>query len=137
MELKIEDLSCMSLTLGSLEHYGVPGMKWGRRKARPTSGGRRSRSQKLRKGHAQQSRNKKVNVQNMSDKELRQRINRMQMEVQYKKLSTSKGGVNNFVSGILKDVARETVKNRISTGINAGIDTAANSAWAQVKKLRG
>ena len=76
-----------------LYHYGVLGMKWGVRRARKNSVStpRKSRRQRIlddpntsedyRKTHTK----KKINE--MSDNELRQRINRLQMEQQYTRLS--------------------------------------------------
>ena len=76
-----------------LYHYGVLGMKWGVRRGRKNSVStpRKSRRQRIlddpntsedyRKTHTK----KKVNQ--MSDVELRQRINRLQMEQQYARLS--------------------------------------------------
>lgn len=63
-----------------LYHYGIKGMKWG-----------------VRRTEAQLARakgSKKEDISSMSDDELRRRVNRLNMEQQYKKLtesSTSKG----------------------------------------------
>lgn len=138
MELQISDLNCMNMTLGSLEHHGVPGMKWGVRKARPSSSGSRkgrSMRQKPRKGHAsKKAKTGRIKVENLSDKELRKRINRLQMEVQYKKLNTNKSGVKTFVNNILQEVAKDVVKSRVTNTVNKGIDTGINSAKNQIKK---
>lgn len=57
-----------------LRHYGVLGMKWGKRKARNTHNDYKN------------AHNKK-HVSEMSDQELRNRNNRLQMEQQYKQLT--------------------------------------------------
>lgn len=74
-------------------HYGVLGMRWGVRRVRKNSVStpRKSRRQRIlddpntsedyRKTHT------KKKMSEMSDKELRQRINRLQMEQQYTRLS--------------------------------------------------
>ena len=73
-----------------LTHYGVLGMKWGVRKARKDKGstGIRKRNSRIenvnddyRRAHSKKS------VKDMSDKELREMINRLQMEQQYQRLS--------------------------------------------------
>lgn len=75
-----------------LQHYGVLGMKWGIRRARKNSGstGTRKRTSRIedvnedyRRAHSKKS------VKDMSDKELREMINRLQMEQNYERLSQS------------------------------------------------
>lgn len=75
-----------------LQHYGILGMKWGVRKARKDSGsaGTRKRNSRIedvnedyRRAHSKKS------VKDMSDKELREMINRLQMEQNYQRLSQS------------------------------------------------
>jgi hypothetical protein len=81
-----------------LEHYGTKGMKWGIRKDRKSSG-----------------KTTKAGVKSLSDAELRTRINRLNMEKQYKTLTTGKTekssvskGVG-FVGGILKTAGRKAL----------------------------
>lgn len=73
-----------------LQHYGILGMKWGVRRARKDSGStstmkRNSRiedvNEDYRRAHSKKS------VKDMSDKELREMLNRLQMEQNYEKLS--------------------------------------------------
>ena len=77
-----------------LYHYGVLGMKWGVRKDRGggvSKTGRRRKSVKERppahedykKAHSKKS------VREMSDEELRSRINRLDMERRYQELNPS------------------------------------------------
>ena len=75
-----------------LQHYGVLGMKWGVRRVRKNSGStgtgkRNSRiedvNEDYRRAHSKKS------VKDMSDKELREMINRLQMEQNYERLSQS------------------------------------------------
>ena len=73
-----------------LQHYGILGMKWGVRIARKDGGstGIRKRNSRIedvnedyRRAHSKKS------VKDMSDKELREMINRLQMEQNYQRLS--------------------------------------------------
>lgn len=91
-----------------LTHWGVKGQKWGVRRYRNTDGsltqaGKSRYSEKndqhddYRKAHSKKS------VKTMSDKELREVNNRLQMERQYKDLSkkakVGKNAVSSFVKG--------------------------------------
>ena len=73
-----------------LQHYGILGMKWGVRRAwkdsRSTSTRKRNSriedvNEDYRRAHSKKS------VKDMSDKELREMINRLQMEQNYQRLS--------------------------------------------------
>lgn len=71
-----------------LAHYGILGMKWGVRRtpeqlarARGKKISSEEESKDYKKAHDSKS------VKSMSDAELRERLNRLQMEQQYKKLN--------------------------------------------------
>lgn len=73
-----------------LQHYGILGMKWGVRRARKDSGStstrrRNSRIEDVNEDYARA--HSKKSVKDMSDRELREMINRLQMEQNYEKLS--------------------------------------------------
>ena len=75
-----------------LQHYGVLGMKWGIRRARKNSGstGTRKRNSRIENVHDDYTRaHSRKSVKDMSDKELREMINRLQMEQNYERLSQS------------------------------------------------
>ena len=75
-----------------LQHYGVLGMKWGVRRARKNSGstGTRKRNSRIENVHDDYTRaHSRKSVKDMSDKELREMINRLQMEQNYERLSQS------------------------------------------------
>lgn len=106
-----------------LKHYGVKGMKWGVRKARPSSGKRSGKTNAQRiyehvisKKTATtkpvlsgSSKPAKHRISDMSDEELRSAINRMQMERTYAQLTAkevSKG--RKFVNEVLYNSAKST-----------------------------
>ena len=62
-----------------LRHYGVLGMKWGKRRSKA----------ELARARASRGSSKvtKKSIEEMSDDELRRKLNRLQMEQQYAKLS--------------------------------------------------
>lgn len=75
-----------------IEHFGVKGMKWGIRKDRSKSSGGKTTGEK---GTGEKASEEKVksgksfkkgDVKKLTDKELRERINRLNMEKQYKDL---------------------------------------------------
>jgi len=100
----------------SLYHHGVKGMKWGVRRTRKQLGydDQSSRPKEVhedyKKAHTKKS------VKEMSDKELRDRLNRLQMEQNYRKMDTNtvKKG-RSYVNSVLKTA--KTVAEITGTGI--------------------
>lgn len=59
----------------------------------------------------------------MSDAELRQKINRLQMEKQYSQLTTKeKGAGQKMISEVLSNAAKQTATNYVSKAMTKGID---------------
>lgn len=71
-----------------LKHYGVRGMKWGVRK-------KRTYHDDYQKAHSKKS------VREMSDKELRERNNRLQMEQQYAQMTKRKNRGAKVVKAVI------------------------------------
>ena len=76
-------------------HYGVKGMKWGVRRNRKLNTlskikNKRSREDPSKYHDDYKKAHSKKNIKEMSDKELRDRLNRIQMEQQYTKLNPDK-----------------------------------------------
>lgn len=83
-----------------LAHYGVKGMRWGRRKGTSSSSDSSVKTAKKVKPVT-------PDVKTMSDKELREKINRIQMEQQYAKLTGTKEGRSKIETG--KEVYKRTI----------------------------
>lgn len=106
------------------EHYGVPGMKWGRR-----NGGSSIEKSPPSEDHttvkAIKNKSKTSGVSSLSNKELQQAINRMNLEQQYTRLnpSTLRRGLN-MVKSILG-----TTKSTVGAINNtkSSIDTVKSS----------
>lgn len=96
----------------SMCHYGILGMKWGRRKAKTSNTSPKP---------------KRKNIKEMSDNELRQRINRIQMEKQYKQLtSTNVFNGKKFVTNVITNAAQQTASKYVSQYMNKGVETLIN-----------
>ena len=114
-----------------LYHYGVLGMKWGVRKDRGggvSKTGRRRKSVKERppahedykKAHSRKS------VREMSDAELRSRLNRLDMERRYQELNPS-----------TKNRGRKYINSIIKTGTTIATATGtALTVYSNADKIR-
>ena len=84
-----------------LKHYGVLGMKWGKRKARSTSSS--NKKPKSTKNTTTSKPKPKPTQRELSDEELRAVINRMRLEREYADLkyrSSSRAKVENVVKTV-------------------------------------
>lgn len=109
-----------------LAHHGVKGMKWGIRKVRERSAQRKAAKEST---YSEEYKNtkalRKKKVSQMSDDELRQAINRMNLERQYKSLKSSNiNAGQKFVQEVLRDSAKEVAKEYTKKGIKTGISKA-------------
>ena len=89
-----------------LSHYGVLGMKWGIRKDR-----RRGLKSKFFTKKQEEKKPKLKTVKEFSDEELRQMVNRLNLESQYVKLmpKTKKQKVEEFIAVTLLNFGKTTV----------------------------
>lgn len=106
-----------------LEHFGVKGMRWGVRRSRKQLAraakereGSESSSNSARASKTKSKKESKLKVSEMSDAELRQRLNRMNMEKQYRELTAPKGNPvaaagKKVASNVVKGVAEQTLKS--------------------------
>lgn len=112
-----------------LAHYGVLGMKWGRRKEKSPSSSKKSSSKsskQYRKSYEKQMKSRKKNlykdIAKLSDNELRIRINRMQLERQYSSLLKDQSYAvkrgKNKTDGILKQEVKQVVRKQVKKALN-------------------
>lgn len=114
-----------------LQHFGVPGMRWGVRR-----GSNRVKSYvggKISEHKAKTAERKAVKT--MSDKELQARINRLNMEKQYAQLNQStidKGKA--AVKGIIEKSAKSTASMYVTKGMVFAAPLIGKMIMDKVKK---
>lgn len=108
-----------------LAHYGVPGMKWGKRKK--SSGTKPPRSKK-----------KRINeeLKNLDDKELQNRLNRMRNEDAYRQLKgvKDKSQTRAAVENKLREGASNAATNAVTTVMTAGATAATIYAMKKISE---
>ena len=101
-----------------INHSGVLGMRWGHRKDRPN--GVTTGQKPKKKSKAELRRDE---MAKLSDTELRQRINRLQMEKQYDQLTSPQTGRGKkVVKDVLANAAKQTATNYASKYMTKGMD---------------
>jgi len=109
----------------SLTHYGVPGMRWGKRKGSSSSASSSSKS----KGKSD-----KEDISKMSDEELKKRVARLNLEKQYRDLTDpSKGGKTTnkgakAATNIMGNIGKSLVTSYAIKYATKGIDAAIQEA---------
>lgn len=118
-----------------LEHHGIKGQKWGVRRFQNEDGTRTAAGKKRERSRSEDPAHEDYNkahsgksVKDMSDAELRTRLNRLQMEKQYIQLTDS--DTNNgkeFVSKAMK----------VATGVATATTTALTiyNNYGKIKKI--
>lgn len=99
-----------------LQHFGILGMKWGRRRSRAELERARSDDSKSAK------KVKSKSVSEMSNDELKSLTQRMQLERQLRDLRQSeKTTGQRIVEDVLKEVGKELIKSAVKSGIDTAL----------------
>ena len=107
----------------TLAHFGVKGMKWGRRKQRPHGNGRQ--------GHMSARQKRARDMSNMSDTELQRYLNRRRMENEYHKMNRTGGEkFRSWAVGIGKQAAERAAKRAANQLVDRGLDAGASALRA-------
>lgn len=120
---------------GELYHWGIKGMRWGIRRTPAQLGHKPSNSEDDSGIGKTAKPSKKRKISDLSDDELRQRINRLQMEKQLKQLLTEdnqprqsrgKAFVMDVVEKSGKNIATQLVTYAFGKGVNAAFKDVFN-----------
>lgn len=120
------------LPTGSLEevlaHFGVKGMHWGVRKKSSMPDGKASEDASNATRALEKS--KTGGIHTLSNKELQDLVTRMNLEQQLDKLKppTKGDAAKKFIAELLRDVAKQEVKNLAKKGITEGVKLAFEAA---------
>lgn len=119
-----------------LAHYGVAGMKWGKRKGGSSSSSSSSKSSSEpestdysnAKKHSERA--KTSGTKALSNKELQDVVTRMNLEQQYSKLSSNpkKSSGQEFVKKLLVDNGKQIAGQYAQKAIKSGLEYAISSA---------
>lgn len=97
-------MKSMNESTGEIMHFGIKGMKWGQRKARPLSTEAKAKQ-------AVKDKVKADKVGSVTNKQLQDSIRRMQLEQDFKRLSVNeKSGVARWISSMFLEIGKREVQ---------------------------
>ena len=117
-----------------LKHHGVLGMRWGVRRVRPKSS---SGSRFSRKSYKNSVEPKKKTIKDLSDNELRSKINRLELEKRYKELSSSdkqSSRGKKFVMDVLETSGKSSAIRFTTFVMNKGADKVLSELFGETPK---
>ena len=108
----------------TLQHHGIKGQKWGIRRFQNKDGSLTPAGKKRQSDSEGDSKPKKRKLKDLSDAELREKINRMELEKRYKDLKDTKtpGKVKRFFESVMEDSAKQIITKAT---VNIGAQTLA------------
>ena len=108
-----------------LYHHGVKGMKWGVRKDRSTASGSMRRKKAIKRIVKASQKTQKKRLSQMSDAELKKKIERLELQKKYKSLKK-----DNQTKGrqMISEIAEKSVKNIGTQALTFALGTAINAA---------
>lgn len=117
-----------------LKHYGVPGMKWGVRRAERRRAKIERKAEK--EGWSEDYKNtaiaKTKKVKQMSNSELKKLNERLQLENNYRNTKQQRRSAGQkFVSDVLRESAKDTAKSYVTKYAKMGIETAIKKAGSK------
>jgi len=126
-----------------IEHFGVKGMRWGVSRSKAAiakdSGGGDSKGESnkakapaaKKASTAGNSRNPKKAMEDMSDKELKDYVNRLNMEQQYARMQPTplSRKAAKFAGDIIVGVAKQQITNALSNEVGKQIGLAKNKQY--------
>jgi hypothetical protein len=99
-----------------LAHFGVKGMKWGKKTAAAPASADATRKD------AVKTQVKTGKIRSVSNKDLQDAINRMQLEQNYKRLAVNeKSPVTRFISSTLLEIGKREVQAAAAKKIGAAV----------------
>jgi hypothetical protein len=108
-----------------LEHFGIPGMHWGHRKARSDKASKKNKKvtkENYSEDYKKKKNLKKKRISEMTNDELRALNDRMQLEKQYKELNKQDVSAGQkFVTKVLTDIGSDVVKSLIKSAITGDL----------------
>lgn len=119
----------------SLMHYGILGMKWGIRRfqnkdgTRTSAGKKRYSDDEANTQKVKTEKPKKIAIKDLSDDELRQRIQRLEMEKRLKDLTKDDAQKQSKGKAFVVDVLEKSGKNIATQFATYVLGTAVNSAF--------
>lgn len=124
----------------TLTHHGIKGMKWGIRRFQNKDGSLTPAGKKRQRvENADENENKsetvnpkKKRLSELSDQELRDRINRLQLEKQYKELSKDTANYRrgkDFALRVIEKIGENTLTNIGTQAANKALGIAINKAF--------
>jgi len=98
------NMKMMDEGTGEIKHFGIKGMRWGKKKAHPVTS-----EAKQKQGVKEKV--KKTKIGSVSNADLQAAIRRMQLEQDFKRLSVNeKSGVARWVSSTLLEIGKREVQ---------------------------